>query len=172
MFRYNTTNAKPCDELVRSVDAYPLIPLETPADPAVPRALVRAQAPAFHEPVDPIARRNAFWQLISELDWTNASEGACNRQQVARKTGAWTDQWNLFAEYYGPLMAEKTAVLLETGIFGNDRAKLQSIASHVIALGRETSELLFQDLDFLVNLVLADEIQGLNEWLPPNVQAR
>jgi hypothetical protein len=116
-----------------------------------------------------------FWDVITRLNWRNASEGFVAPATVQGVIDGLADAAKrAFHEIYTLYCDTLMGILNADGMFARNRVNGYTdrvkIVSHVVGLGKDTYETLSADLAFLQILVEMGECQSLDAALPEDVR--
>jgi hypothetical protein len=109
-----------------------------------------------------------FWELIQSFQWCNVSEGNVDTRKVRNTIANWSNiNKIIFKDKYAELFALTNQRLKNDNMFVRNNVQNPSkVISHMIALGMEAFNNLFDDLSFVQILIELHECQNLNELLP------
>lgn len=132
---------------------------------ANPRGSPRARSPSNSPPRGQPA---AFWDIIARFGWSNATDGApINHAAFARVKNA--IDMDAFLAEYDEHFARFDLRLEESGLY--DRCDIVSfpqkacVVSHAIALGKDTFEALYNDLEIFQYLILGGDCRSFDDYI-------
>lgn len=117
----------------------------------------------------------AFWKIISGLNWHNISDGIINPVTIRNIIAKYSPAHQvIFKECYANLFGILKERLETDGMFTrngiNDDDEKARIVSHVIALGQNQFNTLLDDMEILQFLITSNECQSLHDLLPPTMK--